>query len=166
MYFLYVVHFTLFVGAIHWSVGKLLSKHPRISLIVLSMPVSGRTLSLEVNGVRILLKAQYFNSFYLPSSFSAAVMSWCLENRVSSWMIWLTDDLVTKTQSINNGNNISFVQMQRFHQFPANFTVNIESVCHVERIRWWRKETHTSFHSHWGFTLVSLLCFSFTLVSH
>ena len=43
MYFLYVVHFTLFVGAIHWSVGKLLSKHPRISLIVPSMPVSGRT---------------------------------------------------------------------------------------------------------------------------
>ena len=50
--------------------GKLLSKHPRISLIVLSMPVSGRTLSLEVNGVRILLKAQYFNSFYLPSTFT------------------------------------------------------------------------------------------------
>ena len=67
--------------------GKLLSKHPRISLIVLSMPVSGRTSTLEVNGVRILLKAQYFNSFYLPSTVTAAVLSWCLGNRVSSWMI-------------------------------------------------------------------------------
>ena len=59
--------------------GKLLSKHPRISLIVLSMPVSGRTLSLEVNGVRILLKAQYFNSFYLPSTFTAVWRSGCPE---------------------------------------------------------------------------------------
>ena len=63
-----VVYFVFCV--LYFVEGKLLSKHPRISLIVLSMPVSGRTLSLEVNGVRILLKAQYFNSFYLPSTFT------------------------------------------------------------------------------------------------
>ena len=113
MYFLYVVHFTLFVGAIHWSVGKLLSKHPRISLIVLSMSAPGRTPCWRSMETRSCSKLNSLSSF-----------EFCF------WHI-----LVTERSLMDGWSAISWQT-----QYLANIVLTIESVSHLERIMWWRKE--------------------------
>ena len=144
MYFLYVVHFTLFVGAIHWSVGKLLSKHPRISLIVLSMSAPGRTPCWRSMETRSCSKLNSLSSF-----------EFCF------WHILVTDGWMVRHITANSISG---------QYCPHHWECEPSGAYHVmEEGGHTSPLTHTAA-SAAGFTLVShlhrLLCFSFTLLSH
>lgn len=101
--------------------GKLLSKHPRISLIVLSMPVSGRTSRSRSMDCGSCSKTSIFQLFHLPSTFTA-VTSWFLGNRCPEWFNWLiTQSLKLKTRAPRTMATISVRTHATFLSISSQF---------------------------------------------